>query len=147
MHPLSQGSVCRLAKKISETNGNKEEADYHFYREMEAERTQRPWYVRFPEYVFIQRIFGYGVHPWRLWAWWFFFVGVFAAIYWKWGGVTSATQYLDYIWFSITVAVTPGFAGYKPTPGLFQVVAGIEAIFGTFMWAAFIATFARKYMR
>jgi hypothetical protein len=23
----------------------------------------------------------------------------------------------------------------------------IEAIFGTFMWAAFIATFARKYMR
>ena len=92
-------------------------------------------------------MFGYGVHPLRLWAWWFFFVGVFAAFYWIGKGVTGASQPLDYIWFSITVAVTPGFAGYKPAPGLFQVVAGLEAIFGTFMWAAFITTFARKYMR
>jgi hypothetical protein len=147
MHPLSQESVCRLAKKISETNGNKKEADYHFYREMEAERTQKPWHMRLPEYVFIQRIFGYGVHPLWLWSWWFFFVGVFAICYWIGKGVIGAVQPLDYIWFSITVAVTPGFAGYKPTPGLFQVVAGLEAILGTFMWAAFIATFARKYMR
>ncbi len=62
-------------------------------------------------------------------------------------GVNGANQPLDYIWFSITVAVTPGFAGFQPASGLFQVVAGLEAIFGTFMWAAFIATFAWKYMR
>lgn len=145
--PLSQESVCRLAKNLAETNGNKNEADYHFYREMEAERTQRPWHIRLPEYIFIQRILGYGVHPWWLWAWWFLFVGIFAAIYWIGKGVNGANQPLDYIWFSITVAVTPGFAGFQPAPGLFQVVAGLEAIIGTFMWAAFIATFARKYMR
>ena len=139
--------ACRMAKNILEKNGDREEAGYHFYCEMDAKRMQKPRYIRYPEYVFIQRIFGYGVHPWWLWAWWFFFVGIFAAIYWIGNGVIGAAQPLDYIWFSITVAVTPGFAGYKPTPGFFQVVAGLEAIFGTFMWAAFIATFARKYMR
>ena len=143
----SQERACRKAKNVLEKNGNREEAGYHFYREMEGKRKQKPWYIRYPEFVFIQLIFGYGVHPFRLMAWWFFFVGIFAGIYWKWNGVTGALQPLDYIWFSITVAVTPGFAGYKPTSGLFQVVAGLEAIFGTFMWAAFIATFARKYMR
>jgi uncharacterized protein YjbI with pentapeptide repeats len=146
-YPKSQEEACRRAKNVLEKNGDREEAGYHFYREMEAKRKQKTWYYRYPEYVFIQRIFGYGVHPWWLWAWWFFFVGIFAAIYWKWNGVIGATRPLDYIWFSITVAVTPGFAGYKPVPGLFQVLAGLEAIFGTFMWAAFIATFARKYMR
>jgi len=143
----SQERACRRAKNELEKNGNREEAGYHFYREMEGKRKQKPWYIRYPEFVFIQLIFGYGVHPFRLIAWWFFFVGIFAGIYWKWNGVIGALQPLDYIWFSITVAVTPGFAGYKPTPGLFQVGAGLEAIFGTFMWAAFIATFARKYMR
>jgi hypothetical protein len=145
--PLSQEEACRRAKIILERGGNREDAGYHFYREMEARRMQKPWYLRYPEFVFIQLVFGYGVHPLRLWIWWFFFVGVFAAVYGIWNGVIGATRPLDYIWFSITVAVTPGFAGYKPIPGLFQVVAGLEAILGTFMWAAFIATFARKYMR
>lgn len=30
---------------------------------------------------------------------------------------------------------------------IYQELARFEAIFGTFMWAVFIATFARKYMR
>ena len=99
------------------------------------------------EYVFIQSIFSYGINPFKLFAWWFFFVGIFAAIYWIGDGVNGAIEPLDYVWFSISVAVTPGFAGYQLTPGLFQWLAIMEAIFGTFMWAAFIATFARKYMR
>ncbi len=48
--------------------------------------------------------------------------------------------------FSIATAVTPGYAGYKPTTDL-KLLAGLEAIFGKFMWAAFIATFVRKYMK
>ncbi|MGV8126293.1 MAG: ion channel [Methanothrix sp.] len=97
-------------------------------------------------------IFGYGVNPRRLWGFWWFIVCLFALLYWTGGGINDSTStqplnILDYLWFSITVAVTPGFAGYKPTPGIFQIVAGLEAIFGTFMWAAFITTFAKKYMR
>ena len=68
-NPKSQEDACRRAKNISEKNGDREEASYHFYREMDARRRQRPWYLRYPELVFIQMIFGYGVHPWRLMTW------------------------------------------------------------------------------
>jgi uncharacterized protein YjbI with pentapeptide repeats len=98
------------------------------------------------EYIFIQVIFGYGTHPFWLMGWWGVFVVLFAIIYWHWHGIIGASEFMDFLWVSLTTAVTPGFSGYKPAPG-FQWIAGIEAILGTFMWAAFIATFARKYMR
>jgi hypothetical protein len=120
---------------------------------MDGKRKQKPWYIRYPEFVSIQLIFGYGVHPLRLWGFWIFFAISFAILFWIGGGVNNSTtakpltDFLEYLWFSITVAVTPGFAGYKPAPGFYQVLAGTEAILGTFMWAAFITTFAKKYMR
>jgi hypothetical protein len=180
---ISQEEACRKAKNLLEKNGNREEAGYHFYREMEAIRKQKESYYSYfdyeallfitdandaspkkltdlfrylryniLEYLFIQVIFGYGVHPLRLWSCWWIIVGLFALIYWMGSGINNSTpnqplNFFDYMWFSITVAVTPGFAGYKPTPGFYQVLAGLEAIFGTFMWAAFITTFAKKYMR
>ncbi len=178
----SQEYACRKAKNLLEKNGDREEAGYHFYREMEAKRKQKESnyryidyesllfynetnitptelkdlfkYLRYNifEYLFIQAIFGYGVHPLRLWGFWMGFAALFAILYWIGGGINNSTpnqplNLLDYLWFSITVAVTPGFAGYKPATGIYQVLAGLEAIFGTFMWAAFITTFARKYMR
>jgi uncharacterized protein YjbI with pentapeptide repeats len=138
--------ACRRAKNVLQRAGDREEEGYHFYREMEAKRKQKPWYYRYPEYVLIQLIFGYGVHPGRLWLWWFFFVGIFAFIYWLEAGIEGAKDPIDYIWFSIATAATPGYALYRPEAG-FKLVAGIEALMGTFMWAAFITTFARKYMR
>lgn len=151
--PSLQEDACRRAKNVLEKNGDREEAGYHFYREMDGKRRQKPWYKSYLELIFIQWIFGYGVHPLRLWACWLGFVGLFAILYWLGNGIDEVASQLngpaqlkDYIWFSIATAVTPGYAGYKPTPD-FKLVAGVEAIFGTFMWAAFIATFARKYMR
>jgi len=180
--PLSQEEACRKAKNVLEKNGDREEAGYHFYREMEAKRKQKESdykyfdyeallvckeidippreltdlckYLRYNilDFFFIQVIFGYGVHPFRLWSCWWVFVGLFALLYWMGSGINNSTtnqplNFLDYLWFSITVAVTPGFAGYKPVPGFYQVVAGVEAIFGTFMWVAFITTFGKKYMK
>lgn len=145
--PLSQEDACRRAKNILEKAGNREEAAYHFYREMDAKRKQKHWFIRyFLEYPFIQCIFGYGVHPLRLLIWFIVTAFIFAGIYWAFNGIAGDIGWYEYIWFSITTAVTPGYAGYVLNPG-FQIVAGIEAIFGTFMWASFIATFARKYMR
>jgi hypothetical protein len=74
-------------------------------------------------------------------ACWFGFVFLFAAIYYLGNGIDTMASQLqanarlkDYTWFSIATAVTPGYAGYKPTAN-FKLVAGLEAIFGTFMWA------------
>lgn len=100
------------------------------------------------EFVFIQKIFGYGVHPFQLFAWWLAFVVIFAVIYSIKGAIEQpdARQWYDYLWFSIATAATPGYALYKPL-GLFKIIAGVEAILGTFMWAAFITTFTRKFSR
>jgi uncharacterized protein YjbI with pentapeptide repeats len=154
-HPESQESAFRKAKNVLERNGDREEAGYHFYREMDGKRKQKPWYYRYPEYVFIQLIFGYGVHPWRLMTWWGIIVAGFAAFYWIRSGINGATQLFDYTKFSLATAIAPGYIATIITPGStgytlapeYQAVAIIESIFGTFLWAGFIATFARKYMR
>ena len=100
------------------------------------------------EWFFVQKIFGYGIHPIWLFGWWIGFVVVFAAIYSIKGGIEEpeVRQWYDYFWFSVAIAATPGYALYKPV-GMFKFIAGIQAILGTFMWAAFITTFARKFSR
>ena len=182
-HPKSQEVACRIAKRKMEDIGNKNEADYYFYREMEAIRinngikgTSRlgwPWNVRvfephnskskrwiklfglkiwglgrynIFEYIIIQGIFGYGVRPLRLFGYWILMALAFALIYWYYDAVDGASAWFDYIWFSIATAATPGYALYNPI-GHYKIVTGIQAIIGTFMWAAFIATFARKWQR
>jgi hypothetical protein len=140
---------------LFEAKGNKQEADDNFYLEMEAKRKQKPWYIRYPEYAFIQVIFGYGVNPWRLIASWGVIVAAFAALYWIGSGLMGATQLFDYVKFSLATAIAPGYiatiispgsTGFKLAPE-YQAVAIVESIFGNFLWAGFIATFARKYMR
>jgi uncharacterized protein YjbI with pentapeptide repeats len=151
----AQEDACRKAKNVLEKNGDREEAGYHFYREMEAKRKQKPWYYRYPEFIFIQMIFGYGVHPWRLIGWWFITIATFAAIYRVGNGLNGAAQLFDYLKFSLATATAPGYIATIISPGStgyellpeYQAVAVVESIFGTFLWAGFIATFARKYMR
>ena len=141
-----QELACRKAKGILGRLGDKEGADYHFYREMEAKREQKHPVIRFLELP-VQYIFGYGVYPLRVIATWLLTVFSLAFVYWLGNGVEAANSLLEYIYFSVVTAATPGYGGYHPKPGFYQGLASFEAIFGTFMWAAFIATFARKYMR
>jgi len=60
------------------------------------------------------------------------------------GEVSQSSDWIDYLWFSIATSATPGYALYKPL-GDFRLVAGFGAILSTFMWAAFITTFSRKF--
>ena len=124
---------------------------------MDAKLKQKPWYICYPEYIFIQLIFGYGVHPFRLMFCWFLVAVIFAIFYSVNGGITGKlpasslpqpwSYFVECFYFSVVTAVTPGYGKYELTSWVYQVIASAEAIFGTFMWAAFIATFARKYMR
>ena len=142
----AQEVACREAKITQERRGNRELADYHFYREMEAKRKQKRPVIRFLELP-VQYIFGYGVHPFWVIGAWLLIVFILAFVYWIGNGIEAADSLWEYIYFSVVTAATPGYGGYHPKPGFYQGLASFEAIFGTFMWAAFIATFARKYMR
>ena len=144
--PQAQEVACRTARKTQERIGDRVSADYHFYREMEAKRKQKHPIIRVLELP-VQYIFGYGVHPWRVITTWLVTVFVLAFVYWLGHGVVAADSFWGCLYFSIVTAATPGYGGYHPNPGCYQGLASFEAIFGTFMWAAFIATFARKYMR
>jgi len=199
-NPESQEDACRRAKNVLERAGSKEEAGYHFYREMEGRRKRNGfingthwtpqtawtnilvawksknysfrkkisaladilfgWITRFIwydiiEFVFVQKIFGYGVHPWWLMFWWGIVVIAFAILYQAGNGIIGATQPFDYIKLSFATAIAPGYIAAIFNPGStgyrliseYQAVAMAETIVGTFLWAGFIATFARKYMR
>ena len=117
-----QEEACRKAKNVLEKNGDREEAGYHFYREMEGKRKQKESnykyfdyegllfynetdaspreltdlykYLRYNilDYLFIQIIFGYGVHPLRLWGFWLIFVALFAVLYWMGDGINNSTS-------------------------------------------------------
>jgi uncharacterized protein YjbI with pentapeptide repeats len=120
------------------------------------------WYDGF-EWFFIQGIFGYGVHPKRLMISWGAIVIAFGLFFWHWEGIVRiiganefAAGLLDCIKVSFVTAIAPGYiaaiinpgtTGYKTTSDLYTYVAMAETIVGTFLWAGFIATFAKKYMR
>jgi hypothetical protein len=177
----SQEDACRKAKNVLAKAGDREEEEYHFYREMEAKRKQNGiydtsnspsktyptlkaenlavvwrllWYD-FIEHVLIQKMFGYGVHPKRLMISWGAIVIFFGFVYWDGKGIIGTTDWLDYIKVSFATAIAPGYiaaiinpgsGGYRLVPA-YQFAAMIETIIGTFLWAGFIATFVKKYMR
>jgi len=145
--PKDQEKIFRLAKTIWEEKGDRVKLDECFYKEMEAKRKQKSFFTRSVEKIFIQYIFGYGVYPWRLILSFICIIFAFAFLFGQGNGIVEANSTLDYLYFSVVSAATPGYGGYTPQKGIYQLLAIIEAILGTFMWAAFIATFTRKYMR
>ncbi len=72
-------------------------------------------------------------------------IGFFPLLYFVFNGV-KVDAWWDYIYFSVVTATTLGYGDFHPI-GIGKLFASGEAIFGTFMWAVYIAVFARKYMR
>ena len=107
------------------------------------------------EFIFVQGIFGYGVHPKRLIISWGAMTIAFSILYKIGNGLNGATQLFDYFKFSLAAAIAPGYIATIISPGSigyslspeYQAIAIMESIFGTFLWAGFIATFAKRYMR
>lgn len=139
--------INRLAKKMCEEHGEKHDADEYYYKEMVARREQKNKTQKYFDLIFLDGIFGYGVKPSRLIITWFFLVGLCSSLYYFGNGLVNTNSLIGSVYYSVVTAATPGYGGIQPQPGLFQGIATIEAIFGTLMWAAFLATFVRKYAR
>ncbi|MGZ4883126.1 MAG: pentapeptide repeat-containing protein [Halobacteriota archaeon] len=144
-HPRSQEQLCRAAKRSCESRGDKDEADRYHYREMEAKRKQKGK-LGYLEKVPFQWVLGYGVKPLRTFGIWLIVIGVFALYYWLVQALHEVSSPLAYLYFSIMTAITPGYGGFNIMPETY-LPASIEAVFGAFMWVAFIAVLTRKYFR
>lgn len=141
-----QENACRNAKMVSENSGNRRLSDYHFYREMEASRKQKKWYIRYPESL-VQYFFGYGVKPLRVVGFWLLLIILFSLTYWGFKGVQNVNSVYQYFYYSFITSVAPGYGEYFPKVGAFQIVSVVEAVLGLFLWSCIIVTFARKFMR
>ncbi len=138
-----QENACRAAKQSWDSAGDRSQADYYFYHEMEAKRKLKTRAVRWIELP-AQFIYGYGVHPERLMAAFVLALILFDAYYWRVGEVASFSEGL---YFSFTAMVFPGSAYASPKPGLVGLILVIQSLFGLLLWGSFIATLSRKFGR
>ncbi|MGA7076819.1 MAG: pentapeptide repeat-containing protein [Halobacteriota archaeon] len=134
-------SACRAAKQNCERRGAKEEANYYFYQEMKARRRQKTQPIRALEKLLIQYTMGYGAYPSRLAATWLLAALISGILL----GLSSGE--IANIGLGFVGAFVPGFAISRELTGVAEWVAGVETVIGTFLWAAFIAVFSRKYMK
>ena len=101
----------------------------------------------------VQHIFGYGTKWERVLIAMLVVVVGLAVVFWAGHGIESvdvgegAVSFWDSLYFSVITVTTLGYGDFHPEPGLYRFLASSEAVFGAFMWAAFIAIFARKYTR
>jgi len=142
----SQERACRKAKTIWEGLGDREKADYHFYREMEAKRKQKQYYIKYPELI-VQYPFGYGVYPSRLLYTFLITLVSFALIYWILEGVLTTDAFANNMRFSFLTIIIPAYGVIYAKTGILGILAVLEALIGAFTWPTFIVTFARKFMR
>ncbi|MGV8144295.1 MAG: pentapeptide repeat-containing protein [Methanothermobacter sp.] len=142
----SQEKACRKAKTVWEKLGDREKSDYHFYREMESKRRQKPNYFKYPELI-VQYPFGYGVYPERLLLSFTIALLTFAFLYWILGGILTPDALTEKLRFSFLSIIIPAYGVINAKTGFYGLLTIIEAFIGAFVWPTFIVTFARKYMR
>lgn len=142
----SQEKACRKAKTVWEKLGDRSKADYHFYREMEAKRKQKPLHLQYLE-IIVQYPFGYGVFPGRLLFSFGAVMFLFAIFYWILEGSFTAEALSEKIRFSFLTIIIPAYGVINAKTGLYGLLTILEALVGAFTWPTFIVTFARKYMR
>lgn len=141
-----QEKACRTAKTIWEKIGDHGKADYHFYREMEAKRKQKPFLIRHIELI-VQYLFGYGVYPSRLILSFILFMMFFAIVFWIMDNNYSSDSFLEKLRFSFLTMIIPAYGVISAKTGIVGIIIIIEAFIGAFTWPTFMVTFARKYMR
>lgn len=143
----AQEESSRKAKIIWESLGERAKSDEYYYLEMVAKRKQKNNKIRqLFEFLFIDMAFKYGTNPYRTIITWFVVILFFACVYSIPGVLNGANWAPDYLFFSIFSSVGFEYAQYTLNPQ-YQILVSAEIVIGTFIWAAFLVIFARKYMR
>jgi len=104
-----------------------------------------------PEIILVDWTCKYGT-DWKrpICLWVIIVLVIFPIFYFLGNGIISPNAHVGFwesMYFSIVTATTLGYGDLQPKPGMFRLLAAVEAIFGMFMWAIFLTVLAHKYMR
>ena len=171
--PEAEAEACRVQRIWYEKEGNKDKANEMFVRERRALRRAKVRQAKEQldesksiklklkaiwnlfkayasaciEFLLADLTCEYGTN-WKkpIVLWIFTVLILFPLLYLVTKSVPNAHDFLSCLYFSIVTATTLGYGDLHPV-GVGRVLASAEAIFGTSMWAVFLAVFARKYMR
>jgi hypothetical protein len=110
----TQEVACRKAKQTLEKVGDRNNTDYHFYREMEVKRKQKKWYIRYPEGL-LQYGLWFGVYPFRLLLNFALVFAFFACLFWVTNGVYTYSGLTDSMGFSFLNILIPGYGIFTTT--------------------------------
>jgi len=166
--PKAEENAYRAARRTYERLGDRKTAEEYFCREMRARRRQKSKITQFIELLIADATCSYGTNFFKpLWIWIISVLVVFPLVYYFGNGIVSPSplfplfgnpansvkSFFSAEYFSIVTATTLGYGDLRPALTtiyhipIFRAIAGLEAIFGTFMWVIFLTVFARKYMR
>ncbi|GAB6135390.1 potassium channel family protein [Thermococcus prieurii] len=160
--------LARQLFKREELLEDLDNAEYCFYRGMVARRKWRVELARdeakivgglrgrlkvltaqigsLAEYLFLDITTKYGTSWKRLVSIWLPMVLlIFPALYYFTNSVPGIESYWKAVYFSVVTATTLGYGDYHPV-GIGTLIASLEAILGTFMWALLITVLGRKYL-
>lgn len=146
--------VYRRIKLSYRRTGNYDLSGEFYYREMECKRKTSS-FVKYLVVSIIRLFCGYGEKPeWVLYSWGIT-IGGCGLLYWLSRDIVfshsdkiCSPTLLDGLYFSITTFTTLGYGDWYPNPSSWiRIVSVFEALFGAFMMALLIFTFARKMLR
>lgn len=156
-NPSSEENFSRNVKRYYENLGRFKDADDYYLRERKArrktykERSKVNYLIEWP----LEHLFFYGTKPWYTFGYWIFFIIFFTLIYWILGvmhypvfRINNNTSWDEYLYFSLTNAMTPGYGVISPEPyGFTKYIPCVQTIISIFFLAIFIAIISRKSMR
>lgn len=145
-HPYAQVNASREAKRVWDKLGDRDKTDAYYFQELEGKRKNNK-FLRYPEWLFIQFPFGYGIIWYRVIFTFIFFILLFAFIFWRGDGIKDLDSFSSYLYASALTALKPGFSSFQPVDKYYEWAITIESIFGTFLWSISIVIFARKFIR
>ncbi len=97
-------------------------------------------------WLFLEKMFGYGVKPQNIIISWAVIVVCFSFLFWYFLLIEASNPF-DYLYFSMVNAMAPGYGAIIASEGIPRYVASLEAVLGIFLWACFITTFIRRFIR
>lgn len=152
----NRSTAMRLATMYWRQLGSERWSSHYFYKYMKAERAQKPFPVRWAEYILVDLTCKYGMSWRHVLVSWIVIIFVSALGYWLSKGLKegpypkpdlSLSWFAISLYFSVVTFTRSGSRKYEPRNQISKTISIIETVIGAFFRALFVLVFASAFMR